>query len=469
MRGVVSCVKHGGSPEENVYSVVDADSGSCRTFKSTIVLKEGELAEFEPEDGIIRTAAISFDEKIAKGVVDGAGASAKRHVKNKPYKHGQKGLDDATTKMWPKLSAAARLFIRKLLLGVPIMIRFHNDADGSSGAYAVYKALEELGAKTGIGAAGNISWKMHRSVAYASDDASGDYMLSNGYASIEKPLLLIIDFGTSVESNSGIDVVSKRFDIIWLDHHPLEKGFGGFSLEHYINPWQYGGDSNYTAGFLACTFARTFSGVDVSDLAEASFIGDYSEYSRPTESGRKLSMLLDLLTSDTSIVTGARDSNLSPEGINSVVIDGKRTEELLDYAKNKLDEAIAAALRSVKMQKAGSARIFIVDFKDVRDDTSRYPLPGRFASKLLDKVAELNPEPCVVVLHFNRFVSVRVDKKIADKTNLLGAIREMKDAYTNVDSGGGHMSAGTIKLSNDENRNEIIRHFVNTMKRNLEA
>ncbi len=469
MKGLVASIKYSNAQSEQLYCVVDTATAKIGYYRSEIVLKEGETIDFDGEGGTVKSAAISFDDAAVSVAREAAAEAARRCVSNKPYAIGVKALDEVTARMWDRLSASAALLLKKLMLGAPVIIRFHNDADGSTGAFGLYKSLADLESRIGF-RFGNTVWKMQRSVFYGIDDASSDVLMANNYGTIEKPLLLCTDFGTALESNDGVATLGDKFDVIWLDHHPIIEGFRGLDFAHYTNPWRFGGDSNYTAGFLSCAFAKTFSEVDTRELEEASFIGDYSEYSAPTEESRRLSMLLDLMTSDTRVVTGSASSNLTPETIDTVLKDKARADELLGYAKNKLSEAIDSALGAVKMYQAGGAKIFVADFENVRgDESARYPLPGRFASKLLDKMRELNTEPCIVVLHFGKLVSVRVDKSISDKADLLGVMSEMKKAYAGIESGGGHMSAGTLKVADAHDRSQIMRLLVDGLKGNLES
>jgi RecJ-like exonuclease len=385
------------------------------------------------------------------------------------HRTGVKGLDDVTEKMWKPLGSAMLLLARKLVLAAPIVIRFHNDIDGASGAYALYKSLAfALETNAGLEYKPNIHWRMHGGVSYSREDATSDILTCNNYECVEKPLLVILDFGTSPESNDGVELAKKKFDVIWLDHHPVMDAFEGRKFEHYINPWNFGGDSNYTAGFLSCMFAKALSGLDTKDIEEASLIGDYSEYSRPTAGSRKLAALIDLLTSDTRVIAGLKGT-LNPESIDSVLKDKQKSEELIAYADNRVSEMLDLAIKSVKIYKAGATQIYVTDFEAIRiNEQERYPLPGRFASKLLGRIEELNKTPCILLLHFGNFVSVRMSKGLIGKVELLKTLESVKSDYSDyVDSTGGHSNAASIKLKNDQMKKEIIKLTVDKLKKEL--
>lgn len=438
---------------------------STGAFRSGIVLQTGELAGFSQEEKTIREA-LPADEKRTAALKALVAKAAKSGLGRAPNATGIAEVDALTAKMWKPLSAAAELLARKLILAAPIIIRFHNDTDGISGAYCLSKAMHEAAAGMGEGYAPNVHWRMHGAVAYSREDATTDTLVTNGYECVERPLLVILDFGTAKESNEGVRLARDRFDVIWLDHHPMVEGFLGRDLEHYVNPWLFGGDSNYTAGFLACSFAKTFSGFESRDMENASFIGDYSKYARPTEGSRRLAALLDLVTSDTRIATGLKSSNFDPAVIDTILGDKKKSEELIAYAENRVQEMLDSAIESVKIYQGSASRVYVADFEGIRgDDEQRYPLPGRFASKLLDRIERLNTLPCVLMLHFGHFISLRMSKELTEKTDLLRILGEVREEYPDdVDSSGGHGNAASIKLKGDTRKKEIMGAVIRKLK-----
>ena len=469
MKGLVSCIRRYQSADETEYFVVTHDK-TLRThsLRSRLALNVGELGELTIAEG-----AVSNFEPTGKGApeigreIERASAGMMRGVLLRTM---VPQLDSVTEKMEKGLRSAMLLLAHKLTIGAPILIRFHNDIDGSSGAYALYKSIA-FAAETSEHMAykPNIMWRMHGSVSYSREDATADVMTCNNYECVEKPLLLILDFGTSEESNAGIEIAKGRFDIVWLDHHPLIDKFEGGKLEHYINPWSFGGDSNYTAGFLACVFAKTLANIDTKEMEEASFIGDYSEYSKPSAGSRRLSALLDLLTSDTRVIAGVK-GNLTPEDIDSVLKDRGKSEELVAYAENRVGEMLDLAIRSVKVYKAAKMQIYVADFEEIRiNEQERYPLPGRFASRLLGRIEELNKSPCILMLHFGHFISVRMSKRLIGKVGLLKTLESVRSDYSQyVDSTGGHSNAASIKLNDESMKKEIIKLTVEKLKAELE-
>ena len=252
MDGIVSCVKHSQAQGDR-YTIAWCGGGfESAICEDKISLIAGDVVGISA-DGIDLS---EHREKYREEIYAALDKTIARESMNRLYVKGIEGLDKVTAKLWDKLHCASLLFMRKLLLGIPIIIRFHNDADGSSGACCVYMGIKDLAKRVKFSS--NIVWVMNKGVSYSVAEAQSDILTANNYTSIEKPLLMIIDFGTAIESNSGIAALGEKFDVIWLDHHPVVRGFEGTRIEHYINPWSYAGDSNYTAGLLASAFSKNF-------------------------------------------------------------------------------------------------------------------------------------------------------------------------------------------------------------------
>ncbi|MGC8547618.1 MAG: DHH family phosphoesterase [Candidatus Micrarchaeia archaeon] len=458
MKALVAAVKHSAS---NSYFALAVESPKIIKLNSKYVLQPGALVEASDNFEVTQILQDKADSSISESIRNSVEKAVSSHLNGVCYA-GVEGIEAIVDKLWPSVVEAAKQFLIKIYYSAPIIVRFHNDADGASGAYALYKALESLGHDA------NVVWLMHKSIAYSESDAENDLLITNDYDSLEKPLLFITDFGTSQESNSGISLVSERFDIIWLDHHPIPKDFAWTRLAHYINPWLFGGDSNFTAGLLTSIFACSFSKINVDEIVQASLIGDYSTFSKPTENSRNLATILDLATSDTHLVSSQKD-NLTPEIIDSLLSNEKKKSELIAYAESRISDMLDEAIEGIKIHKAPKGNIYVADFEKIRGESEeRYPLPGRFASKLLDKIEELDTTDSVVVLHFGSFISLRSSKGLRDRLNLLTVIERVKEKYgSHIESGGGHLSAASIKLADTVNKKGIIGEIVEEIKKEL--
>jgi RecJ-like exonuclease len=465
MEGIISCIKHSGMNPVYYVASASASGATLEEAKGIEMLSLGEAVN--TENGIAYPAP--KEQGLFNGGISSAiSEEAARLQIMEPYLTGSQEIDRTTRAMWDSLIASSSMLVKKLLYGAPVLVRFHNDADGSSGAYCLYLALSEL---MGTGKLAvkksNTVWLMHKGVTYSEYDAASDILISNNYESLEKPLLVLIDFGTAPESEAGIHAAEKRFDILWLDHHPVPEGFFGSRMAHYSNPWLFEGDSNYTAGFLASAFSKTLCRSDTIMIENASLIGDYSSYRVGDGNDNGISLLLDLLTSDTKLASSA-PGNLTPMDIAAVLENKTRREELISYARVRLGELLGEAVKSVKEYRSADTCVYLLDFSKMRDDGVKYPLPGRFSSKLLGKLSELSGSPCVLVLHFDSYLSIRVDKQLASRVMLLEVIREMRERHpSDIISGGGHPSAASIKLSGESEKKRMLSELVQLIKARL--
>ncbi|MDE1850216.1 MAG: hypothetical protein KGH54_00270 [Candidatus Micrarchaeota archaeon] len=464
LEGIVSCVKHAASLSENSYWVtsLSKDRPQVQELKSSIVLHLGDLVKGEAREGRIESAIISEDPNA----VEECRSSAARYASSLILPLGKTGkgeMDTVTAKMRERLDSAASLFLQKLILGAPIVVRFHNDADGLTGAYGLYLSIMNVADKILAAGQPRIFWKMHRGVAYSNSDAKEDMLTVGNYDSNEKPLLLITDFGTTEESLMGAQTAGEKFDIIWLDHHPPIEELTRL-VEFYTNPWSFGGNSNYTAGFLTCEFGRRFADIDLSLIQSASLIGDYSGYAQDDEKGRELALLLDMLTSDKKIAIASGSNDITPSEIDQILNDEKRRNELTKYAKARIEEAIDSGIEGIKQYRTADSNVYLLDFENVRKDAmTKYPLPGRYASKLLERIEKVSDKPPILLLHFGHFISIRVSAPLVERTNILKTIAELKLGYSYIEGAGGHNSAASIKLRSDQNKKELINALLRSL------
>ncbi|MEM3212140.1 MAG: hypothetical protein QXR85_02420 [Candidatus Micrarchaeaceae archaeon] len=448
MNALITTVKHGTS--DHYYALQYLPSLKCMRVLGNILFSPGEAVNVD-ESGNAEPAG--NNEIAQKEARNAAIKNCKSMTKATACKTQILQVDEIAKKMWRKINEAAQLFLLKMQYAAPIIIRYHNDIDGASGAYAIYEATKPF-------LCDNIIWEMHKGIAYGAADAQTDLAIASMYESLEKPLLLITDFGTSEESNAGIKEIDNKFEVIWLDHHPIVENFEGKNMQHYINPWLFGGDSNFTAGLLTTLFACAFSEIRIEHTIQASFIGDYSEYVKPTEKAKELAVILDVATSDTHIA-GSHNENLTPEAIYSIMNNEPKMREVVAYANNRIAEMLDKALSSVKVHRLSGASVYVVDFEKIRGDDERYPLPGRFSSKLMDKIEELDTGYAIVILHFGPYISLRESKNAKQKLNLLEVIEATKKRLgTEIQSGGGHMSAGSIKLADENSKKGVITALI---------
>ncbi len=452
MIGIVTCIKHEADNNDS-YFVIGEHGKPCQ-LKSNVIAYCGDAVEYEKS---ITKVIADKKSHCAENADAFASSTIASFIEKDAYRTGNKEIDNITEKMWNGLSAAARLLLRKLLYSAPIIIRFHNDADGSGGGCSLYLSVSDFCSKTK--SQPNTVWLMHKKIAYGIYDAESDIAIANNYRSAEKPLLVIIDFGTTTDSNMGIEKVKDKFDVIWLDHHPIQEGFGGLNVGYYINPWNFGGDSNYTAGLLSSIMCRTFSSLNTNEYAQASLIGDYSNYANL--SNQEISTILDFITSDASSIYGNMKMNITPQEMVAVIEDRKRRREVLNYAQSRMEEAIDNGKKYVKRYSSESVGLYVLNFEKIRSEETKYPLPGRFASKLLDAIYGSGDKNAVLIVHAGPYISMRMSKEAGAKKDLLRIIDEIKREFAkSVDAGGGHALAAGMKIADQSEKHEIMKSLI---------
>ncbi len=460
MEALITCSNNDGKNTGYVLAAVKEGRPITFTSETQLVFHAGEAVEVSGSD-IVKTIP-EASARIMQGLSDAVDKVADETVSEEPYSIGIRGIDEATERMWPKLSACSKVLLKKLMMSAPVIIRFHNDSDGSSGACALYKALGATLQK--LDSRSEIIWIMHKGISYRGEDAESDILALNAFSSYEKPLIIMLDFGTSEESNAGIKPIGSSADIIWLDHHPLQENAECQKLKYYVNPWQFSSDSNYTAGALASVFTMTFSKEDVKEFIYSSLIGDYSDYRIAYDDAAATSTILDMITSDPGII-GSSD-RISPKELFKA-LSGERRQELLNFAKVALNEVLDNSAKASKRYEASNGiAIYVLDFEKVKPE-SRYPLPGRFASKFLEQTEVSEPNGSIVIVHAGRYISIRsgVSQSIVDIKEAIAHVAEAKQGL--VDSYGGHEMASSVRVVYSEAKTEVIPALVNELKKEI--
>ncbi len=369
------------------------------------------------------------------------GANAKRiDLNDKPYRKQAEAI-------LPRLAEAATAFARAILTGAPVIVRFHNDGDGASGAIALYRAVACLQERFGISESA-VAWRMNKRIAYSGEELDRDRMFFSPWKSIEKPVLLITDFGTSPESVQSLEAMQKIATVIVLDHHPPYPGFPRQAASLYLNSWDLGADSDFTAGLLSCLAAELLCKVDVEDLKDASLICDYSVYARDDATAKKNALILDFLTV-------SRSGSVKPAGMNAVLVDKERRDEAFVRASGMQEEALTESMKRIKSYKSRTGiNVFVLDFGHISALNLEFPPLGRLSSVLQKRIESLNNQNTVTIVHSRYNISIRVSSDVSDRVKLLEAIARIKKSVDYELAGGGHVRAAG--MSTDSTHMEEI-------------
>ncbi len=346
--------------------------------------------------------------------------------------------NESIEKIISSLSNALIEFLKSFITGSPIIIRFHNDGDGISGALALYTAIKDL--QENVFQNKNIVWQMQRTIIYDTESFLNDDLFFKNYDTIEKALLFIIDFGSSLESINQIIDINKNYKIIWLDHHQYDDFKIFETLPYYINSWRFNGDSNITAGLISYMFSSLITNKNIDIFKDASLISDHSIYAINNENANQMSIILDFLT-------GTRTyNNLGLSDIYKIVNDENKMHEIFIHAQNIINEQINRGLENIKTIHKNQLYICTLDFEKTKQEyDEEYILPGRYSSKIHDVISQKH-EKLITIVYYGKYISVRINKNISNYVKLLEVLKKVKESSEDVESCGGHSEAASIKI-----------------------
>ena len=426
-------------------------SGKSLAFHSAITLKPYDILKIKLQGGMPAGSDLFVPSKLEligempkSKYEELASALAARQFAPGPLVKDSR-LQPAMAAMTGGMLDIARHIYKTLATGAPAVVRFHSDGDGASGAMALWKAAESLG----IGA--NISWRMHKSVAYDIDSMYSDFAFLDGWSSAENPLVLMIDFGTSKESEAALASPDRKYALICVDHHTLYEGFPSDSFDTYLNPWEHGGDSDITAGTMAAALAEMLSGEDMSEFAEISMISDHSRHAARHAARsavfRKKAFVIDVLTGFKMHPLPGGGAP-TPKSLYGVLSDNGTMDHIFSTSSAHLEKLIEEGIGRAKSFNSndGSVRIFVVDFSKLDPTLSSGVPSGKYSSFLHDRVETENGDSVTIVVN-RASISFRCTKSISDRIGILQMIKDMEHSYDYVVGGGGHKEAASMRIN----------------------
>ena len=454
--GIVVSIKRAPDPRNNLYTIA---STRVINAKSSVLMELCDSVEVDVEDGAITGARI-LEKSTEEGALArinelSAGLRIGVNAKKAVGAYAGRQYGEALGRMEKPLEKAAAAFAGAYISGAPIIVRFHHDGDGSSGAVSIYRALSKIAESLMEGQRG-VSWVMHKGVEYDRESFYSDTLEFRNYESVCKPVVLITDFGTAPGSEAQIAALSESARLIMLDHHPVYDGFPKEKAASYINPWDYGSDTNFTAGLLASIFAEFIYTVDTEDMKAASLISDFSSFGdRSSKEGMRDAVILDYLTN----ISGRADSSiqkLTPSYIESILMNREKADEVFYTASSAMDEMLDLGVKKAESYSCSSGiTAFVLDFGTMPRASSGYPLPGRYSSRLQERLEGMNGKRTVTILYYSGYVTMRVSKEVSKSVGILKMIDEIVESSDYAESGGGHNEAASIKVSREHSKDVV--------------
>ena len=415
-------------------------------FDSRENLHQGACVRIQGEMGVAGRIAVTKAE-----VFTGDGAKAV-YDKVKANAAGAAILPDApslvrdevTEKLWPQMkNAALELFIAKKL-GRSVLLRFHGDADGISGALALTDLLY-------------CKPFQQNSATYGARDALRDISFIGQES---RPLALILDFGSGKNCAEGIGFLrAAGIECMIIDHHPYE----GAPNEGAVNPFNVAVNaSKYTAGYLACEIAVAL-GLEKEKalgLAKIACSGDKSDVLPTDEGDRAKALVLDFLASHMSF-----GNNL--DFYRNVMQNPELFTSIMRQADDTINEAADKAM--AKMKKHGEGTDIITFPLEGIAKKDEWPPSSKITTRVFDRLnAGGGGKPLLCIGYTDRSIIMRLnDAAVASGLDANIIATKLKTSMADfVEGGGGHTKAGAIRVKADfvkDVLNELVREALATV------
>lgn len=358
--------------------------------------------------------------------------------------------DGVMKNLWPKVLECARRLKEACFLERPILLRHHGDADGISGAIAIYRGVGALG--------GRLFSNQNPHATYDMPDALRDINTVRSLSeSTEGPVLLLIDMGSGPDSSDALSVAKGAgFEIIIIDHHPLSSPVSE-SADVILSPMLAGATSYYTAGLLAGEVANALGGPDPSELQRISLAGDKSGLVPSDPLFMKKALALDYIGKYSRF-----QSTL--EFYSSVLSDERMLVSIQNQATAKLESATRLAKESIKIKELPNGfRLCTANLQKAFRPGS-FPSKGMLCGVIHDQVRSEMSGPLVTIGYSGRLISIRANLEARergfDANALINEVR--RELVNSIESGGGHDVAASVHVSEGfENivLEEIVRHI----------
>ncbi|MCI0503971.1 DHH family phosphoesterase [Candidatus Micrarchaeota archaeon] len=429
-RGKRDYVLTDGKIEHQFFTDEPVPQGAC-------VVIEGEMAV-----GGVRTAKIDVlggerEERALAKVKANVAAAA--NLPDAPALL----RDGVVQSLWPALKNGALEIALAKKLGRSVMLRFHGDADGICGAFALTSVLP-------------CKAFQQNSAIYSVKEALRD-IAAIGQES--RPLVILLDFGSADGCAEGLELLrAAGIDCIVIDHHPYSRKGDA----RIINPFSLDDNaSKYTAGYLACEVAAA-CGLEKERalaLARTACAGDKSDILQSGPEDMKKAMVLDFLASHVSF-----GNNL--DFYKKVMEKDELFSSIAQQADDSIRDAAAKAMSRMKKTDAGPLSIAVFSLEGIVVK-GEWPPSSKITTRVFDTLngaaagggAE---KPLFCIGYTERSVIMRLNGSAVSlglsANDLAGRIRKSMADF--VEGGGGHVKAGAVRAREGFARevvNELIR------------
>ncbi|MDD5340204.1 MAG: hypothetical protein PHV13_03060, partial [Candidatus ainarchaeum sp.] len=346
--------------------------------------------------------------------------------------------DELTAKLWPSMKEAALTLLCAKKLGRAVLLRFHGDADGVCGAFAITSII-------------NCRAFQQNSAIYGVRDALRDMA---GIGQENRPLIVLLDFGSNDASMEGLGLLKAAgIESLIIDHHPP----GRLNVAPRVSPFTVADNvSRYTAGYLACEIAVA-CGLQKErgmELARVACSGDKSDILASGEGDMRKALVLDFLASHVSF-----GNNL--DFYKNVMAKDELFSSIMQQADESIEDAAGKALAKSKRQQEGALEIVSLPLEALVKK-GEWPSSSKITTRVYDKLCAQGDRPILCLGYTDRSIIIRLnDSAAALGLSANGLAEKIKSVMSDfVDGGGGHVKAGAIRVKRGFAKdvlNELVR------------
>ena len=395
---------------------------------------------------------------------------------------------DVLNRLKPKMREAAHKIRRAILDGRTILLRHHNDADGICAGVAMEKALVPLIEYVNpSNDAQYYYFKRAPSKApfYELEDVVKDlsFALEDQERHGQKlPLIVLLDNGSTEEDIVAL-MQAKIYDIevVVIDHHSpgelltTEVKDGEIVgatvavdeyVDTHVNPYLVGGDSQLTAGALACEVAHIINPAVkdlIMHLPAVAALGDHAEsgevYQYLELAAQKgftkehLAQIAECVDFEAYFLRfmngrGIMDTILAVDNLDK---HDKMIDALYKEYQKRVDTQLKAAMPNIQRTQFENGIYFNVIDVEKYAHKFTFPAPGKTCGFVHDKIVKEIGEdkPIVTLGHGPDFGVFRatdaVNEKYGFNVNDIVTVLAQIVPSAGID-GGGHECAGSIKF-----------------------
>ena len=330
--------------------------------------------------------------------------------------------DKLILELWPRIKETAIKLRCGKLFGRALLLRFHGDADGIAGAFAITeimrcKALQQ------------------NSAVYSIRDALKDIEL---VGQENMPLVLLVDFGSNKPSQEALKLLKAAgMEYVVIDHHPYD----GTAPENTLSPFLVSEDaSKYTAGYLCCEIAH-LCGMEKEralELTRIAFAGDKSKLLPLDTEDRKKALVLDFLSAHISF-----GNNL--DFYKNVMSKSELFTSIATQADETIEEAAKKALSNSKEHEKGDLKVVTFSLENIAKK-GEWPPSSKITTRIFERF--MDGKPVVCIGYTDRSIIMRINDSAAEKglgANKIAA-KVLETMGDFVEGGGGHVKAGAIRV-----------------------